>query len=440
MAGLPSINLKALLVGTMLAPPNTCTAAAVAVPGTGYVAADTIHLPDGVVLTVSTVTAGGVATVAITTPGSTEQIPTNPIPQVSSSGTGTGAEFNLTWTAQTTGAAFGTAVPDVPIPIGRQSLADTKFGIGSELCRMFQSFFANNFGNEVWALPLAEPAGASAATGSITITAPPTQAGTIHLYIAGSHVPVNVMTTDSIDDIANAVADAIMIYYEEGNPALPVVATTGTTGSGVVHLTCTFKGVNGNEVMVTTNYYGTLGSEITPPGLGITLPPTGFLTGGVGVPEQAQAISNIQKMDFEYVALPYTDSDSLFQWDQEYGFTDQGRWGWMREQFGHVFSAKRGLYGDLILFGDINNSGVEFDHGVRANLPDADVRMRRGLLRQSAARFDQRSGAAAADLVVESLQACTTAGSLRLGRAELDREPWLGNPGCWRGSAAENLA
>ena len=57
--------------------------------------------------------------------------------------------------------------------------------------------------------------------------------------------------------------------------------------------------------------------------------------------------------------MPYTDSDSLFIWDQEYGFTDTGRWGWQRQMFGHVFSAKRGQYSDLLLFGEQYNSAVE---------------------------------------------------------------------------------
>ena len=260
----------------------------------------------------------------------------------------------------------GTATPNVPVPIGRQSLADTFFGIGSELSRMFMAYYSNNFANEVWALPLAEPVGATAASGTIDITAAPTQAGTLHLYIAGSHIPVNIMTTDTVDTIASAIVDAITTFYEDGNGALPVTATAAL---GVVTLTATFKGVNGNEIAVSMNYYGTIGSEITPPGLGITLPATGFLTGGAGVPDMALAVTNIQKLDFEYVAMPYTDSDSLFLWDQEYGFTDQGRWGWMREQFGHVFSAKRGLYGALITFGAINNSGVESIMAMEQTMP-----------------------------------------------------------------------
>jgi phage tail sheath gpL-like len=251
----------------------------------------------------------------------------------------------------------GDAPPDIPIPIGSQAQADAHFGPGSELSRMFQAYYANNFANEVWGLPLAEPVGASAATGTITITTPPTEAGTIHLYIAGTHVPVNVMSTDTMTQIAQAITDAINAFTDTiGNPALPVTAVEAT---GTVTLTSLFKGVNGNEITVQLNYYGSIGSEMTPIGLGITLPAGGLLSGGVGVPVMATGIANIQKKDFEYVAMPYPDTNSLFEWDQEYGFTDQGRWGWQRQQFGHVFSAKRGTYAALITFGDTLNSGVE---------------------------------------------------------------------------------
>src|SRR5262245_66691869 len=76
----------------------------------------------------------------------------------------------------------GTATPDVPIPIGRQMDADAAFGQGSELSRAFKTFFANNFATEVWGLPAAEPAAGTASTGTITVGAVPTEAGTIPLY------------------------------------------------------------------------------------------------------------------------------------------------------------------------------------------------------------------------------------------------------------------
>src|SRR5262252_5849025 len=123
----------------------------------------------------------------------------------------------------------GDATPEVPIPIGSQAQADQHFGAGSELSRMFQAYYSNNFANEVWGLPLSEPAGASAASGTIVIGAAPTGAGTIHLYIAGTHIPVNVMTTDTVDQIATAIADQINnSYAENGTPALPVSAAAAT--------------------------------------------------------------------------------------------------------------------------------------------------------------------------------------------------------------------
>ena len=176
---------------------------------------------------------------------------------------------------------------------------------------MFRAFYANNFANEVWGLPLAEAAGSAAGTGTITVTAAPTEAGTIHLYIGGVHVPVNVATTDTVTNIATEIVTAIM--------ADDTLAVTATSAAGVVTLTSIFKGVNANDITVGMNYYGPIGSEITPPGLGIVLPATGLLTGGTGVPSMSAAIANLGEEPFEYVAMPYSDSNSLFSWDQEYG-------------------------------------------------------------------------------------------------------------------------
>lgn len=259
--------------------------------------------------------------------------------------------------------ADGSATPDIAIPIGSQALANQAFGEGSELARMFKAFYANNFANEVWGLPVAEPTGAVTATGMVTITAPPTAAGTIALYICGDSIPINIATTDTVDDIATAIETAINSYTD--NP-LPV---TAHAIAGAVTLTSTFKSVNANEISVSMNYYGSRGGEQTPLGLGITLPATGFLTGGTGTPDFTNAILNMGEEPFEYVAMPYTDSDSLFAWDQEYGFTDQGRWGWERELFGMVFSAERGTYADLLLFGDQYNSGVETIMGFEVGSP-----------------------------------------------------------------------
>jgi len=247
-------------------------------------------------------------------------------------------------------SSVATATADKAIAVGTQAQADEHYGQGSELSRMFKAFFANNFANEVWGLGVAEPVAGTAASGTITVATQQTEAGTVHLYIGGEHVPVNVAATDALAGVATKISDAVNALDD-----LPVIATVA---SEVVTLTCKTKGAGGNDIRVSMNYFGTIGGEITPPGLVLTLPATGFLTGGAGVPVFDTAIANLGEQQFEYVALPYTDSTSLMAWELEFGFSDSGRWGWRRELYGHIFSAKRGLYADLMTFGVTRNSGV----------------------------------------------------------------------------------
>src|SRR4029077_12898550 len=70
MAGLPTLNLRALLVGTMLTSSQKVSTAAIAAGGTGYAVGNTINLANGVILTVATVATGAVATATVTNGGS----------------------------------------------------------------------------------------------------------------------------------------------------------------------------------------------------------------------------------------------------------------------------------------------------------------------------------------------------------------------------------
>jgi phage tail sheath gpL-like len=248
--------------------------------------------------------------------------------------------------------AEGVALPDVAIPVGSQAQADKQFGEGSHLSNMFAAFFANNFANEVWGLPVAEPTGGTAATGTITpvIDASGHEAGTISLYIAGHNVPVNIGASDDLTTINAAITAAINADF-----SLPVSAVTSPTE---VSLTCNWLGTSGNDITMSDSYYGRMGSEELPTGITMTYSSSGMLTGGAGSPVFTTAISNLGEKNYEYVALPFTDSTSLLAWETEYGFTDTGRWGWMRQLFGHLFSAKRGDYPTLVTFGESRNSGV----------------------------------------------------------------------------------
>jgi phage tail sheath gpL-like len=255
----------------------------------------------------------------------------------------------------------GGAAMDVPIIVGSQAQADASFGMGSQLSRMFKSFFSNNFANQVYGLPVAPGIGAVAASASIVITTPPTAPGTIDLYIGGEHVQCNVAPTDTTIIIAQNLA-------EEINDVIDIaVIADGTTTPSSVKITCNWAGLSGNDITLVMNYYGTVGGEITPPGLVMTVPAT--LTGGSGSPLFTNAISNLGEQNFEYVALPLTDAVTLNAWETEYGFADTGRWGWQRQLYGHLFAAHRDTYSNLVTFGMSRNSGVTSIMAVETGSP-----------------------------------------------------------------------
>jgi phage tail sheath gpL-like len=236
----------------------------------------------------------------------------------------------------------------VPVPVASQAQADALFGQGSMLACMFRAFFANNWANEVWGLPYAEPTGV-AAVNTITVTNPPTAAGTIDLYVAGQNVQVYVAATDTVSNVATSIAAAINKLKD-----LPVTAVATV---GAVACTTKFKGTAGNEIRISDSYYGTVGGEMLPPGLTLTYTATTPGTGDPSHSDNMAAIAALGESEVDWVALPFTDATSLTDWETEFGFSDTGRWGFIRQHYGHLFSAKRDTLANLLTFGLTRNSG-----------------------------------------------------------------------------------
>jgi phage tail sheath gpL-like len=263
----------------------------------------------------------------------------------------------------------GTATADVPVPV--PSLADARqlFGYGSMLDSMVDFFTQNNFAQELWVVPIAEAAAGVAATGKLTVTAAAVSAGTLPVYVAGRRVQVFVAAGETMDTTATNIAAAIT-----ADPSMPV---TAVATAAEVDLTCKWKGIEGNDIDVRLAYGGTLAAEQVPIGLTITLPTGNKLAGGTGTVDLTDAIVNLGDEPYEYVATAFTDSTSLALLEAEYGFGDNGRWGWMRQLYGHIFAARRGVaasgdsvgYADLLVYGPNNNSGVVSVMGIESNSP-----------------------------------------------------------------------
>lgn len=109
--------------------------------GSGYNVGDTVTLAGGtntqpIVLTVSTVSAGVITAVTITTAGKYSALPTNPVSQATTSGSGTGATFSIdTWgvdSVRITASGTGyTSAPTVSFTGGAGSGAAATAVVGS---------------------------------------------------------------------------------------------------------------------------------------------------------------------------------------------------------------------------------------------------------------------------------------------------------------------
>ncbi|MFB0491953.1 phage tail sheath gpL-like [Methylobacterium sp. OAE515] len=242
----------------------------------------------------------------------------------------------------------GVAAKNVPIAVGSANNAAALFGFGSMLHRMAIVFFTIAPNHELWMMAVADPAAGVAAAGAITVTTAATQAGTIPLYLAGQNVNVLANGSDTAAQIATKIAAAV-----NAAQLLPMSAAVDGTNPAKVNLTCDWPGLTGNDIVLTDCFYGSLNGEVLPAGLALTY--TQF-SGGSGVPDFTAAIPALGDDEYDYVGLPYTDAASLALWEIEYGFTQSGRWGWQRQLYGGIFSARRDTYANLLTYGATRNA------------------------------------------------------------------------------------
>jgi phage tail sheath gpL-like len=243
--------------------------------------------------------------------------------------------------------ASGSGTPDVPQISSGTSDANAVGGPGSMLARMTAAYRKNDSFGEVWYLPLKDATGATAATGTVQITAAPTENGTLFLYVGGRRFALPVLTTQTTAQIASALRALIAADKES-----PVSASASTN---TVTLTAKNGGTGGNGIDIRANYRGAAGGEVSPAGLAYTIT---AMSGGATDPTLTAGLANLGNQTFDVIVCPYTDTTSL---DALKAFLNDsvGRWSYSQQLYGHVFAAAKGTFGTLTTLGAGRNNQHE---------------------------------------------------------------------------------
>ena len=212
-------------------------------------------------------------------------------------------------------------------------------GPGSQLARMVDAYRKTDPFGELYVIAVPESTGA-AATILLTVTGAATETGTVNLYIGRTRIQAAIINGDDVATVASSIKDAI-----NADLTLPL---TATAAAGVVTLTARHKGLSGNEIPVTLNYYGFGGGEVLPTGVQIAIAAG---AAGSGAPVLTGAVAAMADEPFDYIGLPFSDTASINTLVTEMNDTS-GRWSYARQLYGHVYSAKIGTLSELVTAGD----------------------------------------------------------------------------------------
>lgn len=222
----------------------------------------------------------------------------------------TAGDIPLTLLVVGTQLSSGTATPDQDVKdIFSTNDADTFYGAGSQIARMCYQALRYP-GIRLKGAAVAEAGGAVAATATITITGTWTTSGNFSYRIDGTPISGSISSTDTIQNVANAIAAAVT-----GNPQLPVTAAVGAGPGYVVTLTRKSKGATGNQGILfqdtsslpsgmTSTIAG--GSSVTGPGV--------FFGSGSGTENVTTLLAVLFSQTYARIAFAQNDSGNCARW------------------------------------------------------------------------------------------------------------------------------
>jgi phage tail sheath gpL-like len=240
----------------------------------------------------------------------------------------------------------GSAVADTPVLAYSTAQVAALCGPSSMLALMYAAYRKQDPQGECWILPVSDnPAGATA-TGGLTFTGSAAVSGTFPLYVMGVPVPVGVNAGDTAPTLATNTVAAV-----NNTPGICVTAAVASGNTSQVTFTALHKGLALNDVDIRIAYYGAAAGEQVPTGITAAIAP---MSGGTTNPTLTNALANLGVQQFDFIALPYTDTISLNAL-QSFLSDSAGRWSAEEMLYGHVFSAFRGTLGARATFGNSRN-------------------------------------------------------------------------------------
>jgi phage tail sheath gpL-like len=243
-----------------------------------------------------------------------------------------------------------TEQPDVIVTALSVSQVSALCGAGSHLAAMYAAYVLNDPTAQISILPLADAAGATAASGSIVITGPATGNGTLFLMISDIEVQVGVAAGQTASQIAANVVSALNAYQVNGL-TLPVLATVDGTDNYKVDLTANNKGTLGNRINISLNYHGLQGGEQLPAGVTVAIT---AMSGGATDPVLTGLAAIIGDRPFRFILHPYSATGAMATFASLMSFVG-GRWDPTRGSWGHCFTARQDTAANLAEYGPDNN-------------------------------------------------------------------------------------
>lgn len=200
----------------------------------------------------------------------------------------------------------------VPVKVVNSDDVGNRFGFGSHIHRQALRFPAAVFlqGGGVYAFPVPEDGGATAAEDTITFVGTATTAGTFFFLIGDEIVEVGSVIGDTEAATATKLETAIAAVRD--------ISITGVAALGVVTSTAKFKGLSGNQILQVINPGGEVQEAQNPAGLTVALGnPDGFLSAGATDPSVEDVFFDGSGDDilgdrwYTAFTMPYTDATNI---------------------------------------------------------------------------------------------------------------------------------